>query len=354
MASVDKLPSGRWRARWIDPNGKPQSQSFPFKRDADRLKKQVEHDLMTDTYIDKAAGDQTFEDFAQGWQAVQVYRPGTVTKVEGDLRRHVYPVLGSKSLRSIKRSDIQGLVKTMPLAPTTVEVVYTYVSSIFSAAVADKLIAASPCQKIKLPEIVKAEVVPMALQTVRAIRDAMPPHLQALITFAAGSGLRQGECFGLTVDRIDFDKATVKVDQQAVQTDGGLPVLGAPLKTPASYRTVPLAPIVVEALRLHLSQFPPGPDHLVFTNAKGKTLQRSRWGEVWHRAVDPLALDDPPTFHDLRHFYASLLIHRGLSVKVVQARLGHKSATETMDTYAHLWPDSEDESREAVQDVLGL
>jgi integrase len=48
------------------------------------------------------------------------------------------------------------------------------------------------------------------------------------------------------------------------------------------------------------------------------------------------------TFHDLRHYYASLLIRHNESVKVVQARLGHSSAAETLDTYSHLWPDSED------------
>jgi integrase len=59
------------------------------------------------------------------------------------------------------------------------------------------------------------------------------------------------------------------------------------------------------------------------------------------------------TFHDLRHFYASLLIRHGESVKVVQKRLGHKSAVETLDTYSHLWPDSEDRTREAVDTALG-
>jgi hypothetical protein len=39
-------------------------------------------------------------------------------------------------------------------------------------------------------------------------------------------------------------------------------------------------------------------------------------------------------------------------VKAVQRRLGHKSAVETLDTYGHLWPDSEDHTREAVA-VLG-
>jgi hypothetical protein len=58
-------------------------------------------------------------------------------------------------------------------------------------------------------------------------------------------------------------------------------------------------------------------------------------------------------FHDLRHYYASLLIRHGESVKVVQQRLGHKSAVETLDTNSHLWPDSEDRTREAVDEVLG-
>ena len=57
--------------------------------------------------------------------------------------------------------------------------------------------------------------------------------------------------------------------------------------------------------------------------------------------------------HGLRHFYASLLIRHGESVKTVQARLGHASAAETLDTYSHLWPDSEDRTRRAIDTVLG-
>ena len=53
-------------------------------------------------------------------------------------------------------------------------------------------------------------------------------------------------------------------------------------------------------------------------------------------------------FHTLRHFYASMLIHNGQSVKVIQELLGHKSATETLDTYGHLWELSDDEVRATV------
>ncbi len=57
--------------------------------------------------------------------------------------------------------------------------------------------------------------------------------------------------------------------------------------------------------------------------------------------------------HELRHYYASLLIRHGESVKTVQRRLGHATAAETLDTYSHLWPDSDDRTRDAIDAVLG-
>ena len=58
-------------------------------------------------------------------------------------------------------------------------------------------------------------------------------------------------------------------------------------------------------------------------------------------------------FHDLRHYFASLLIASGMDVKVVQARMRHASAKTTLDTYGHLWPDSDDSTRAAIDAVLG-
>ncbi|WP_407317452.1 tyrosine-type recombinase/integrase [Isoptericola halotolerans] len=55
-------------------------------------------------------------------------------------------------------------------------------------------------------------------------------------------------------------------------------------------------------------------------------------------------------FHDLRHYYA-LLIRHGASVKVVQARLGHKSTGETLDTHPHLRPEN-DRTRDAVDSAF--
>jgi integrase len=56
-------------------------------------------------------------------------------------------------------------------------------------------------------------------------------------------------------------------------------------------------------------------------------------------------------YHDLRHYFASLLIANGADVKTVQARLRHGSAKTTLDTYGHLWPDK-DESTMAIVDSV--
>lgn len=223
-------------------------------------------------------------------------------------------------------------------------------ASIFKSAVADRLIAASPCVRIALPKQGQRKVVPLAVAEVQALAETVPDRYRALIVFAAGMGLRQGECFGLTVDRVDFLRRTARVDRQLVAVHDGVPDFGPP-KSKAGFRTVPMPDVAGSALAEHLARFGPGTSGLVFTNTAGRPLRRNTVAEMWHRAADQAGLPFWATFHDLRHFYASLLIARGCSVKAVQRRLG-QSATETLDTYGHLWPDSDDETRSAVDGVL--
>jgi integrase len=76
-------------------------------------------------------------------------------------------------------------------------------------------------------------------------------------------------------------------------------------------------------------------------------VSRNRVAEVVKTAAARAKAPDV-RYHDLRRFYASALIRKGLSVKVVQARLSHASAVETLGVYGHLWPDDEDRTRQAV------
>ena len=58
------------------------------------------------------------------------------------------------------------------------------------------------------------------------------------------------------------------------------------------------------------------------------------------------------SFHDTRHYLASLLIASGADIKTVQARMRHASARTTLDTYGHLWPDADESTRTAIGAVI--
>jgi integrase len=190
------------------------------------------------------------------------------------------------------------------------------------------------------------------LEQVEPLAKAVPDRVRGAVLFAAGCGLRQGELLGLTVDRIDFLRRTVVVDRQMVSTVGNAPTFGPP-KTAASHRTVPLAKVTVNVLAAHLAEFPAGQDGLVFTNPQGQPWRRTTFAETISRARAGAGLPESVSFHDLRHHFASALIGAGCSIKAVQQALGHANASETLDTYSHLWPADDDRIRDAAEAVHG-
>lgn len=353
MASVKKRPDGRWRARYRDAAGKEHARHFERKTDAQRWLDEVTASVVTGAYVAPRAGNITFKEYAEGWRTSQPYRLSTAEVVRIALTKRVYPIVGDVPLASFTPDLIQRMVKTLEgqYAASTVEVTYSYVSTVFKAAVASRRLAASPCVGIRLPQKTKTRVVPLTVEEVFGVVDAMPERYRAMVILAAGTGMRQGEVFGLTVDRVEFLKRRIVVDRQLVGVDeDGRPIFG-PTKTETSNREIPLPQVVADALSEHLRQFPPGEDGLVFTVPAGTPMKKSSFWSVWKRATEEVGVEGQG-FHSLRHHYASVLIRAGESVKVVQERLGHKSAQETLDTYAHLWPDSDERTREAVDSSL--
>lgn len=389
-----KRPRGwkRYRVRWQDDGGETCTQFYSRKVDAERCDANVHADLSRGQYVDPGAGKLVLSAYVNKWQKSQVHREATKRQVATHMRLYVLPYLGGRQLASIRPSDIQGWVQQLTecLEPSTIEVVYARVSGIFKAAVADRYIPASPCLGIRLPKKVRSRVEPLPLGLLHALIEAVPASYRALLMVGAAAGLRQGEAFGLEVEHVAFLRRggpTLLVDQQLVLVTGESPFL-APPKTAGSHRTLPIGRTLADALSAHLAQFPAQEieivdrtgrkpitrtARLIFANAHGAPIRRTTFSRVWRRALktactEYVAAAAPggradaeaaarrfadASFHDLRHFYASLLISQGASVTEVQARLGHASAKETTDTYSHLWPDSDKRTRDAVDAVLG-
>ena len=346
MASIDKRPDGRYRARWREyPGGPQRSKHFDRKIDAENHLVKTQHDLLTGAYIDPKKARTTVEEYYEVWRPRQPWRPSTRATVESTFDNHVIPTFGDRPLVSIRRGDLESWAAGLELAPGTAGVTLQKFGTMLEAAVMDGLLASNPARGARRPRVEFKPVTPLTLEELNALRSAAPPWFRVAVTLGAAAGLRQGEATGLTIDRLNLLGRTLTVDRQlAISVTGELTF--APPKTPRSFRKVPLADIALDQLALHLRENGTGADGLVL-HEDGRPLHRQRFGRVW-RSLRTQANLPTVRFHDTRHTFASTLLSGGVSVAAAADYLGHSPAM-LLSTYAHLMPADHERARAAVQ-----
>ncbi|MEV4451291.1 tyrosine-type recombinase/integrase [Streptomyces mirabilis] len=359
----------RYRARYIGPDGTEKSKSFPDgqKRLAEKWLSGIEADMTRGQYIDPRAGRLTVRQHAERWLASLTMDPSTFVSTETRIRLHVLPHLGSRSLDSLRPIHIREWLRKLEdggLSPAYQRVIFANLNAMLAAAVDDRLIPHNPCRSssVKAPKLEPRRIVPWGRERVLAVRSELPERYRTMVDLAGGCGMRQGEVFGLAVDDVDFVEGVVHIVRQ-VKLIAGRQVFALPKGGKA--RTVPLPESVARALEAHIEQYPPaavtlswrtvdGPPvsaSVLFRNAEGRAVNRYGFNEkAWRPALDRASVPRGRVngMHALRHFYASVLLDAGESIKALSEYLGHHDPGFTLRTYTHLMPSSEKRTREAV------
>ena len=189
-------------------------------------------------------------------------------------------------------------------------------------------------------------------EEIRALIAALSDRWRPLFLTAIFTGLRSSELRGLRWRDVDLKGGELHVRQRADRYNE----IGKP-KSKAGNRTVPLGPMVLNVLREWKVRCPKSELGLVFPTSRGRIYLHNNIVRALKATMLAAGLTDDngePKYtglHALRHFYASWCINpvdrggQGLPPKVVQVRLGHSSIVMTMDTYGHLFPPGEDESK---------
>jgi len=191
--------------------------------------------------------------------------------------------------------------------------------------------------KISLKGEKRQELRRISPNEMRSVIEAAPEKYRKVIQFAAYTGLRAGEQRALTWDDVDLDMGYVHV-RSAIKWDGEL---GAP-KTDKSERSVPLPGTVIQMLREWKMRQPlkERTNNLVFPTSMGYYADHCNWR---NRGLQATCLQlglDKMTWHDLRHFYASVLIFDAeVSDPQVAAFLGHSDLGFTYKEYARYFAD---------------
>ena len=143
------------------------------------------------------------------------------------------------------------------------------------------------------------------------------------------AGLRRGELMALHREDVDLATGVIRVERGWDQSEGEI----AP-KSKQGRRKVPIPAVLRDRLVEYLMRRAGrGPDL-----RRGPRQLRPRPRRRRGRRVEP------PTLHECRHGYASLMIAAGVNVKALSTFMGHANIRITLDQYGHLLPGAEDEA----------
>lgn len=289
-------------------------------------------------------------------------RPTTLRCYRQAVDSYVVPHLGDSRLSQLDRMLLEDVYADLleagglhgkPLSVRTVQLAHKVLDRALRDAVVDGLLERNPAELARVPKRDPEEVevddelqVWTPAQVVRFLQLVDDHSLRALWHLTIGTGARRGELLGLRWDDVDLEAQTITI-RRALTNEGGVArLLGT--KT-SGVRTLSVTDSVIEALQRRREQQDAArvaigaafddADRwgLVFTDETGAPVPPMEVTVEFRRLVREL---DVPVIrlHDLRHTHATLLLQRGVPIKVVSERLGHSTIAMTMDTYAHTMP----------------
>jgi integrase len=263
---------------------------------------------------------------------------------------HLTPHLGKVRLHELAAPAVRRAYASLTAkgySPVTVRHAHGVLAQALAQAVADGVLARSPCANLRgaLPKRERAEVEALTGAEVAALL-AVPGRGRALWTLAAYSGLREGELLGLLWRDVDLERGRVTVQRVWAQGPAGVGHrLRAYPKNHSSVRTVDLPAACLRALQEHrraqVLEKLGAPLWLdvegrVFLTRHGTPLHPGNTVRDLQHDAEKAGIRKRVTPHLLRHTYGSHLLDAGRPITEVSRLLGHASPATTLRIYAHV------------------
>ncbi|MBO6901188.1 MAG: site-specific integrase [Rhizobiaceae bacterium] len=378
-----------WVVDYIDVKGTRRLRTFAKKKDADVFAATAAVEVREGVHVadrDTVTVSKAGALWIATGEATELER-STINQRRRHLKYHIEPFVGGTLLSKVTVPFIRSYEDTLRAegrSPAMIKKAVSSLGSIFADAQERGLATRNPVRDIRdrrrsdrrqerrqKRKLVVGEDIPTR-EEVKALIAALSGRWRPLLLTAIFAGLRSSELRGLRWQDIDLEARALHVRQRADEFGE----IGRP-KSEAGERTIPVPPIVVNALREWKLACPKGDLGLAFPNGAGKVESHAN---IINRGLIPamvaagVSVDTGDIdmegksvkaakysgLHTLRHFYASWLINRqqdgglGLPLKLVQERMGHSSITMTADVYGHLFPQTDDTEELAAAEAALL
>ncbi|WP_066807173.1 tyrosine-type recombinase/integrase [Sphingomonas asaccharolytica] len=367
-------PRGEARTAWLvdyrDPQGKRRAKQFDRKKDAEAWATTAKHEVATGTHTADSQSI-TIAKAGENWLARgarEQLEQSTLDAYGQHVKLHINPFLGARKLSQLTqpmvekfRDDLLDGGRSRPMAKRVLGSLYSIIKEAKRLGYVSKNVAEDVTVKVSGRD--KAKIVPPSKEHIRlligAAKGGRPMDLPMALVFVF-AGLRASELRALPWPNVDLQRAQITVDRRADFQN----VIGPP-KSQSGFRTIPIPPMVVAALRVWKLACPPSPDRLVFPSQKGTPIFHANLVIGFQEPLQIAAglcrpsikngapavdKDGAPLMeglyglHDLRHACASLWIERRVDAKRVQTWMGHSSIQITFDTYGHLFAALDDDA----------
>jgi integrase len=327
---VRKLPSGRYQARYLGPDGidRPAPDTFRTKKEADDWLADRQSEVRSRDWQDPDAGAVNFKAYALEWVNERGLSPTTVELYQRLLRLHILPTFEARDLDEIIAPRVRAwraerLVSTE--APTTVAKAYRLLKAIMETAVDDELIRRNPCRIKGAGKESPAEREIATVEQVDALADVIGLRWRLMVYLGAYGPLRPEEQAELRRKDVNLATMVLRIRQAAPELTTGRRAIGE-TKSEAGRRYLVLPDFLHTDLRRHLDWYAEeGPEGLLFVGEKGAPFRRSSFGRKWRRARAAVGLPEDFRFYDLRHTGHTLTTRSGATLKDTMVRAGQSS-----------------------------
>lgn len=372
--------------KYMDGTVRPQQKAgFQTEKEANASRDKTIGELYAGTYVVYA--NVRVKDFMEFWMEEDIRnRVGsseTYDTFGSVVRLHIVPKLGSKKMVDITRGDIQKLYnEKTEYSISIARLVKTVMNVSMRYAVEKKIIPVSPAEGVNLPK--KVEKKPYHTRNIDTQKTLTMAQIQILleaskdtaihmqVLFNVLMGLRRREINGVKYSDVDYINRTLRVQRQ-LGTKLGTKKEDFPpeayrkqevrLKTPSSYRTLPIPDYVFEAIleqrKIYERNRSRRPNSFqdfgyICCSSYGRPRSKEFHWAHYKKLLKENGLPDI-RWHDLRSTFCTLLLKNNFNPKAVSKLMGHAKELITMDVYGDnrgIIADCVDEIQAFIDEVI--
>jgi len=299
-------------------------------------------------------------------------KPKTFDRYESLYRCHIKSgELNSTRLYEIRSTQVQRYYNTLydsGVTSKTIKSVHKLLRYFFNYCIQEDYIVKNPCFKLNIPgsiaEKTTEEINPFYDEELIEIKEALRSKaIESAALLTLGTGIREGELFGLRFMDIDIRNKELNIKQdlewaKVFERDGTYEykAILQPPKTKNAIRTIPIPSALIPMLQSHIrlqkekllkNGLSYSADKLVFTTESCNCFDNRNFLRAWQRVLKKTGVEYR-NFHTLRHTYATKLFENGIPLKTVSMLLGHANIKITADTYTHVMPKVKIEAAETL------